>query len=147
MTLVSDMRRRLVIDPSVAVKWYMPETHAEIARRFLMEDNKLFAPEFIWAEMGNVLLNKHRTGGLTVEDADEIWRAFARVPLELRPAHELTETAFVAARETGRSFYDCLYLALAIQTGSMLVTADSRFHNAIAVTSWARFCVHITNFA
>ena len=35
------------------------------------------------------------------------------------------------AERFGRSFYDGLYVALALETGSPLVTADSRLYNAL----------------
>jgi predicted nucleic acid-binding protein len=33
--------------------------------------------------------------------------------------------------------YDCLYLALAVQLGGPMVTADDRLVNALAGTLWA----------
>jgi predicted nucleic acid-binding protein len=36
------------------------------------------------------------------------------------------------AGELGHPIYDCLYLALAIREGTYVVTADSRFANALS---------------
>lgn len=142
-----DAPRRLVIDASIAVKWYVPEIYTEIARQLLNEGNKLLAPDLIWAELGNVLVSKFRVGELSAEDVADVFRAFSRVPIDLTSSQALRQTAFDAARETRRSFYDCLYLALAVESGSLLVTAGRRFYNAIKATSWAPHCAWIEELA
>ncbi|MEK6604283.1 MAG: type II toxin-antitoxin system VapC family toxin, partial [Nitrospirota bacterium] len=53
---------RLVVDASVAVKWLVPEIHADAARRILSPNNELLAPDLIWAEVGNVIWKKWRCG-------------------------------------------------------------------------------------
>ena len=138
---------RLVVDASVVVKWYVPEIHWQIARQLLNDENQLFAPDLIWAELGNVVTTLTRTGRMSTEIAQEVFRAFARVPLQIHAVKDLHETAFEAARDTGRSFYDCAYLALARQTGSLLVTADLRFYNGIKNTPWARYCIWLGDVA
>jgi predicted nucleic acid-binding protein len=138
---------RWVVDTSVVVKWYLPENYSEKAEVLLDQGSRLFAPDFVWAELGNVLVTNSRAGRIDEERAKAILRAFARVPIELRAVADLAETALIAARETGRSFYDCVYLALAIQTGSHLVTADLRFYNVIKNTPWGRHCLWIENVA
>ncbi len=143
----AESRRRLVVDTSVVAKWYLPESHAELAQTLLDERNKLYAPDFVSAELGNVVVTNARAGRINADRAKAIFHAFARVPLELLPVTELAENAFVAALDTGRSFYDCVYLALAIQTGSLLVTADLRFYNAIRRTSWAPHCMWIEDIS
>jgi predicted nucleic acid-binding protein len=45
--------------------------------------------------------------------------------------------AFDIAHRSDRTAYDSLYVALAVQLGAMLVTADDRLVNALAGTPWA----------
>jgi predicted nucleic acid-binding protein len=50
---------------------------------------------------------------------------------------KLLDRAFQIAVDHGRTVYDCLYVALAVQTNSHLITADEYLANALA----ARFPV------
>ena len=47
------------------------------------------------------------------------------------------------AQGSGRTFYDSLYLALAMSNGCVMVTADRRFFNAIKDTPWGRHCLWV----
>lgn len=42
---------RVVVDDSVAIKWFVPEIHAEAARRLLREGITLLAPDLIWEDV------------------------------------------------------------------------------------------------
>jgi predicted nucleic acid-binding protein len=46
----------------------------------------------------------------------------------------LLALAFDLADRTQRTVYDCLYLALAVQLGGRMVTADQRLYNSLAGT-------------
>jgi predicted nucleic acid-binding protein len=46
---------------------------------------------------------------------------------------------FDLADRTQRIVYDCLYLALAVQLGGRMVTADQRLYNSLAGTPWATY--------
>ena len=123
--------RRFVVDASVAIKWFVPEVHHEAARRLLHEGFKLLSPDLVRAEVGNVLWKKWRRGELSAGEAVAILRDFGRFPLSIRTSESLVEGAWAVAEGFGRSFYDGLYVALALETGSSLVTADSRLYNAL----------------
>jgi predicted nucleic acid-binding protein len=72
---------RVVVDASVAIKWFMPEVHAEAARCLLREGMTLLAPDLIWAEVANALWRKWREKELSVETVQEILTDFRRFPL------------------------------------------------------------------
>jgi predicted nucleic acid-binding protein len=57
------------------------------------------------------------------------------------PTGPLVVPAFDLADRSNRTVYDCLYLALAVQLGGVMVTADDKLANALAGTPWA---AHIT---
>ena len=44
-----------VIDASVAVKWFVPETYSQAALHFLDVDHELIAPDLLIPELGNTL--------------------------------------------------------------------------------------------
>ena len=121
----------VVIDASVAVKWFLPEPHAPAARRVLSGRRTLLAPDLIWAEVGNVLWKRVQRAELTREAAEQILRDFKRFPLQTYAAKTLLEPAWILAAQYRISVYDGLYLALAVSRHCALLTADRPFHDAI----------------
>lgn len=126
---------QLVVDASVAAKWIFPEEHSEAAGRLLGRDWDLWAPDLIWAETGNITWKKHRRGEVSREAAGIILQDFRRFPLQIHPSQNLVEVAWDLAAGLDRSFYDSLYLALAIHQGCFMVTADGRLYNALKSAS------------
>ena len=59
-TAIPNTVARFVVDASVAIKWFVPEIHAEAARRLLREGITLLAPDLIWAEVANALWRMRR---------------------------------------------------------------------------------------
>lgn len=132
--------KRVVVDASVAVKWFVPEVYATAARRLLREGMNLLAPDLIWTEVGNVLWRKWRAGELEAEAAFGILNDFRRFPLQIYRSDTLYEAAWQVAQGSGRTFYDSLYLALAASTGSLLVTADQRLYHSLCNSPWGQYC-------
>ena len=73
---------RVVVDASVAVKWFIPEALSSEARGLLAPEYELLAPDLLWVELGNALWKKHRRRELDAETAPRLLRDFARVPIE-----------------------------------------------------------------
>jgi len=134
---------RFVVDASVAIKWFVPEIHADAARRLLREGMTLLAPDLIWAELANALWRKWREKELAAEAVEGILTDFRRYPLRIHSGESLYDVAWPVAQGSGRTFYDSLYLALAMSNGCLLVTADLCFFNAIKDTSWGRHCLWV----
>ena len=129
--------KKVVIDASVAVKWFVPEIHSAAAARLLEPEIVLCAPDLIGPEFANVLWKKMRRGEITRDEADEIFRAFRALPLEIHPSAFLLGAAFELAVEFDRSVYDSLYLALAVAEECVLITADAKFQSVVAMTPLA----------
>ena len=127
-----------VVDSSVAVKWYVPETGSQLAAALLDEGYELHAPDLLSAEFGNVLWKKFRRGDLTGPEVRSIARALPTVPLHIHPSLTLLEGALEIALETRRTVYDSLYLALSVALSCTLVTADARLSNALRDSPLAR---------
>ena len=53
---------RLVVDASVAVKWFLPEAQSDAARALLGSGHDLIAPELVYAELGIALVKRVRKG-------------------------------------------------------------------------------------
>jgi predicted nucleic acid-binding protein len=119
---------RLVVDASVAVKWLMPESHFEAARRILSSTHELLAPDLIWAEVGNVIWKKWRRREVPGYVAAELLQDFHRYPVQTFASRALMTAAWGLAERYDRSFYDSLYLALAVNAECPLVTADLKLY-------------------
>ncbi|MEO8034151.1 MAG: type II toxin-antitoxin system VapC family toxin [Acidobacteriota bacterium] len=129
--------KKVVVDASVAIKWFVPEIHSEAAAHLLEIEIVLCAPDLIFPEFGNILWKKVRRGEISREEADEILAAFSAIPLDIHPSSVLLAGAFELAVELDRSVYDSLYLALAVAESCVLVTADRKFHTVVTTSSVA----------
>jgi predicted nucleic acid-binding protein len=122
---------RFVVDASVAIKWFLPETHSADALRLLRSEYTLLAPDLLWAEVGNILWKRWRRNEVSQDTAYAILQDLRRLPIQIRPCDELAGTAWSIATLRDRSFYDSLYLALGTQEACPMVTADGKLFNAL----------------
>ncbi len=119
---------KIVVDASVAVKWYVPETGSAEASVLIEEDAQRLAPDLLAAELANTLWKKVRRGELDAAEAAEIVDAFVSAcPVALIPTSPYLNAACDLAIRYQRTVYDALYLALALAEDGTLVTADARF--------------------
>ncbi len=126
-----------VVDASVGLKWFVPEVHDAAARRLENPAYQLHAPTLFDVEVGNILWKKIRRGELTRAEGDTVLGQLPPLPLTRHPEAPLLTAAFDLANQTQRTVYDSLYLALAMQLGGRMVTADQRLYNALSGTAWA----------
>ncbi len=127
----------LVVDASVAAKWYFQEEDSAAAEA-LEFSARLIAPEVILAEVGNVLWKRYRRGDL---DYQQLSRAITHLPealSKLLPIRPLFERAMHIAARLDHPVYDCIYLALAELGEGPLVTADIRLLGRVRATPWER---------
>lgn len=122
----------VVVDASVAVKWFLPEVHSEDAARVLGGDSALLAPDLIVAEVGNTLWKKVGRGEITRARSAEVLATLERVGIELYPTPVLVGAALELACELRCSVYDATYLALAVARDCAVITADRRFFTTAA---------------
>ena len=126
---------KLVVDASVAIKWFLPEPLSVEARRILDEYQagrlSVLAPDLIHAEVGNIVWKRHMFQGLVAEDAETIVDEFRNLVITVTPTAELLEDAYRLAISHKRSVYDSMYVALAVREGCQFVTADEKLANAI----------------
>jgi predicted nucleic acid-binding protein len=129
--------KMLVVDASVAIKWFVPEIHADDAERLLAEDVILAAPDLIGPEVANAVWKKARRGEITAEHAWRVVSELADSPVRRFSSFTLLPIALDLALSLGRTVYDSLYLALAVVLDTVLVTADRKFAAAVAATPFA----------
>ena len=121
-----------VVDASVAAAAFFQETHSDAARGLLSSGRALHAPDLIWAELANVIWKRYRLSEIDEAEASDLLADTLALPLRITPADELLEAALELAMRTGRTVYDCLYLALAVKTDTPMITANRRLVRALA---------------
>ncbi len=130
--------KSIVVDASVAAKWFLPEPQAEIALNLLDGKHNLMAPDLFQIEFGNIVWKCHQRNLLSADELTEIVRQFLLLPVEIYASESFVSFAVELAVTTGRTVYDSLYLALAIKQDAVFVTADERFANAIKTGPFAK---------
>ena len=123
----------IVIDASLAAKWYLEEQGSEAAIDLLLAHSPnisvpdIFAIELVATLVREANMQKDRAGD--VRGSLDRFKALCEgngitlvraTPSALRDAADL-------AIAIGHPLKDCLYLALAMELGCPLVTADVRF--------------------
>jgi predicted nucleic acid-binding protein len=136
----------VVIDASVVAAAFLPEPDHAAARAVLTAGAELRAPELLLAEIGNVVWKRSRRGELAPDEAEELLAAILRVPIHYSLTAGLLGSALALALRTGRTVYDCLYLALAVRDGLVMVTGDLRLVQALAGTPLARHVASVQTF-
>lgn len=133
--------KRCVVDASVVAAAFFREPHAQAARRLLASGAELHAPDLVWAELGNVVWKRRQRREIDEAEAVELIGDMLALPLTITPGEVLLDAALRLAMRTGRTVYDCLYLALAAGQRMRLVTSDRRLVNALGDTPLER---HVT---
>jgi predicted nucleic acid-binding protein len=136
----------MLVDASVAFKWFVPEDGSEAAIR-LLHDHELTAPEHFLAEVANALWKALLRAALdrATYDAD-IERLPSAVSVLLPISPLIVRSAQIAAT-LRHPIYDCLYLACAEQESLPLITADRRLLEVVEGTEWATLCRPLSDTA
>ena len=123
---------KLTVDASVVVKWFVREPFFEEARLLLAHRLTLSAPDILLAEFANTIWKKARQNEIpdTRPYLDEL-QSLAEI-VSLCSINTLIARAAEVAQELNHPVYDCLYLACAEATESVLVTADRKFAKKVA---------------
>jgi predicted nucleic acid-binding protein len=137
----------LVVDASVAFKWYVSEDGTDFARQILAGNDILVAPELVVAEVCNASWIAYRRREIAADQqgqiAEDITRAFDRLETLVRHAPRAT----AIARELDHSVYDCFYLAVSEALDAPLVTADARLLARVAGTPFSVRTLGLQNYA
>src|SRR5437016_3552759 len=88
----------LVVDASVAIKWFIAEPHKDKADRILAEfaddSRELIAPDLLIAEVGNALWKRSaKLKDISPVEAADSFRDFLSLDIKLHPASGLAPTA------------------------------------------------------
>jgi predicted nucleic acid-binding protein len=128
----------LVLDASVAAKWLVwagEPLEAEALNLLKLRNQgqvEFVVPDLFWPEIGSILCKAVLRSRCTEEDATRSLGELRNYDFAVAPSEPLLESAFAIARRYNRSFYESIYVALAISREATLVTADEKLANATA---------------
>lgn len=118
--------RRLVVDSSVAIKWFVDEDDSDDALT-PRDRNELLAPDLLVAECVNVFWKMARRGELTADEAVLACQSLALTDVILESMTDLSVRAGTMAIAFDHPAYDCFFLALSAAEGVPYVTSDLSF--------------------
>jgi predicted nucleic acid-binding protein len=120
------MRADLILDASVAAKFFFNEAGSDRAEALLTSGVVVAAPDLLFLEMASIAATRVRRGLDSETIAREAVNAVVDLIDEVASAGDLRVRAYIFARDDGFSAYDGSYLALAERLGVPVVTADQR---------------------
>ena len=126
----------LVIDASVACKWFFDENLSSEARALAESEATFSAPDMILAECANAAWMRVRGKTVPEAQAKAFLRALPQWFESLVPSGPLNRAAFEMACALDHPVYDCQYLALAEEQDTHLVTADLAFTDRVGRSRW-----------
>ncbi len=130
---------RVVVDASVAAKWCLPAAREalvpqaeELLALYRRGEIRFLVPDLFWAELANVLWKAARQGRISTERATSALSLVGDLGIPSVPSFDLLPQALFLATSHDRTVYDSLYVALAVQSKSEMITADERLANVLA---------------
>jgi predicted nucleic acid-binding protein len=133
----------LVIDASVAAKWYLAESDSDKAQHLVEAGHELIAPDLLLVEVANTFFKAWLRGAIDETQMGQSLSVLPEAFSSLWPTRDLVADAVVISRILRHPVYDCIYLALAWRTGAKIVTADERFIKAAQTSAWDDFLLNL----
>ena len=131
---------KLVVDSSVAIKWFVSEPDSEEADG-LRQGFELVAPDLLVSECVNAFWKKSRRGEMTADDVLASSLGLAQAGVAYMGAGDLALSAAAMAMAFDHPAYDCFYLALAIEQDAPFVTADASLIRKLRAASFSEATV------
>lgn len=122
----------MVVDASAAAELVLDDAGSYpvgVALKDAMQAGmRIVGPTALLSEVQAAITRRVRRHLLDVEGgrlACEFWRNLIdRTPIEIGAEHDHHQAAYIMSAALGHSYYDCLYLSLAKNTGGELLTCD-----------------------
>ena len=127
----------LVIDASVACKWFFEEPLSTEARALAETGEAFSAPDTILVECANAAWRRVSSETVPLAQARAFLSSLPQWFVFLVPSARLHTRAFEMACALDHPVYDCQYLALAEDEGTRMVTADRAFAGKVRRSPWS----------
>ena len=125
---------KIVLDASVVAKWFIEEENTEkaieIRDKFVRGEIKVLVPSLLIYEIGNVFL-KHPAKNS--KDVENDFKALFDIGMEIVEINkpEILRDIHKNAKHFGITFYDAVYVTLALKEGCKLITADKKLKRKV----------------
>jgi len=136
----------VVIDTSVAYKWFSKENEEYLSSAMKLLDSQLkkkeilIAPDIILYELANAWATKTN---LTLDQAKTFMRDFTLTEVKTEPITiELVNDSMIFSKKYNVSVYDASYAILAQKRKCNYYTADSKFINRVNLS----FIKHLKDY-
>jgi len=128
--------KRVVIDASVVLKWYLADERygqraLNLLEKYLSYELDILAPSLLEYEVINGLIIAQKRGRIKEEKILEAIEGFVNLEINLKNLHLFYTKVLHYCRIFHRSVYDASYLALAEEEGISLITADEGLYNIV----------------
>ena len=135
MNAEQGLERRIVLDASALLRWYLLDGEVsndldQLLERASRGELLILVPDLLFLEAASVLLKQVKQQSMSAREASDLLQEISRLPLRAVAAAELKAEAFALALTEGLSVYDAAYLALARREQARLVTVDAKLRNA-----------------
>ena len=119
---------KIVLDASVVAKWFIEEENTEkaieIRDKFVRGEIEVLVPSLLIYEIGNVFL-KHPAKNS--RDVENDFKALFDIGMEIVEINKPEiKDIHKNAKHFGITFYDAVYVTLALKEGCKLITADKK---------------------
>jgi predicted nucleic acid-binding protein len=121
------------------VKWWLPAAREEFVLQaeallasYRREEIRFLVPDLFWVEVANALWKAARRTEISSDDAVSAMSLVRDLDIPTVPSYDLLPQALILAMAHGGTVYDSLYVVLAMQSKSEMITADERLANAMA---------------
>jgi len=123
--------KSIVIAPSMAISWVLPDERSDLGDSILYETGSMrrITTGLFWYEYRSILVSNERRKRLS---RPEIPACLAEIQLLRIQEHNLTDHQWIIslAFKHGLTAYDASYLALALQKEAILATNDKKLAKA-----------------
>lgn len=128
--------KRLVIDASVALKWYLADEEfgpkaLSLLDKYVSNDLEFLAPSLLEYEVVNGLIIAQKRGRIREEKILEAIEGFISLEIKVKDLHLYYPRVLNFSRTYNRSAYDASYLALAAEEAAMFITADRDLYKTV----------------
>mgnify|MGYP000988090324 CR=1 FL=1 len=124
------MNGLVVVDASIALKWVLNEPDS-MAAEAVLAGHRLTAPDLLVVECANAIWTRIRRRTLSPAEARAVFSDLLAIDIDYEADHGLAAAALSLAADLDHPVYDCTYLALALERGCEVITADRRFAAAV----------------
>ncbi len=137
----------LVVDASVALKWFVADSDSGSALALLETGEALIAPDLLIAELCSAAWRLWRRREITREQVSIVAARTPYLFADNAPMDGLAARAAAIALNLDHPVYGCFYLALAEREDVTMVTADRRLVSRVTGTPWQSHVAGLNEFA